>query len=251
VTSSSALPAPLPAHLSDLDSAHFGVRIARSHLSTAEELATVLAWCREQSVDMLVLRCTTASTALVNAAEREDFLLMDTLVYYGCELAGAMRAPAKLPASFSMRSAESFDANAAAQLAQACFHDYLGHYHADPRLDRLRCDQAYGNWAHRTCTEPRGGEQAFVGEVGGKLAAFAATRVGGETGEGLLYCVAPEFRRQGLYQAMLAESMARCRSSGSRRFEISTQISNLPSQGAWAKMGMTPIASWYTLHKWF
>ncbi len=32
---------------------------------------------------------------------------------------------------------------------------------------------------------------------------------------------------------------------------ISTQITNLPSQASWARVGFVPHASYYTFHKWF
>jgi hypothetical protein len=130
-----------PVALSPIDEKRFGIRIARASAITVESLPGVLEFCRQQSVGMLIARCAVADLAAAQAMEREGFLLMDTLVYYARDL---RHPPLPRPSAEPIvRPCRPKDEPRVRQIAAEAFRAYLGHYHADPRLDRRLCDEAY------------------------------------------------------------------------------------------------------------
>ena len=242
------------AQLSDLDTAHFGVRIARVQLTDESSLEQAQAYCRDNAVAMLIARCSTENIATINAAEAAGFRLMDTLVYYwqkpepkevGASAAGV--------AGLDIRAVRSGDAAAVRILSASCFEGYRGHYHADPRLDPARCDQAYADWAYRSCLERGPDSEVFVGEIAGEVVAFTTVvrHPADGMGENLLIGVAAEHRRHGIYGVMVSEALAWCGRKGCPQMQLSTQITNVPVQNTWMRLGFRLRESCYTLHKWY
>ena len=240
--------------LSELDTAHFGVRIARVHLDDEQSLAAAQSFCRDNAVAMLIARCSTNDTDIVNTAEADGFRLMDTLVYYWQKPnPQAEGAAAARVAGLSIRPVRPGDESRVRKLSETCFEGYRGHYHADPRLDQARCDQAYADWAYRSCLERGPDSEVFVGEIQGEVIAFTTVVQSAQEslGENLLTGVAAGFRGQGVYAAMVSEAIAWAGRKGCRQVQLSTQITNVPVQNAWMRLGFKLKESCYTLHKWF
>lgn len=242
------------AKLSNLDTAHFGVRIARVQLTDEASLEAAQTYCRDNDVAMLIARCSTEATGIVNAAEAAGFRLMDTLVYYSqTPVPNEVGASAAGIEGLSIRAARSGDAAVVRKLSETCFEGYRGHYHADPRLDQALCDQAYADWAYRACLECGPDSEVFVGEIEGEVVAFTTVvrHPADGTGENLLIGVAAEHRRRGIYGVMVSEALAWCGRKGCQQMQLSTQITNVPVQNTWMRLGFRLQESCYTLHKWF
>ena len=73
-------------YVSDIDEDRFGIRIAKAFKVTSDNLPAIMDFCRDNSVMMLIARCPTNDFRAIHAMEREDFRLMDTLVYYSTDL---------------------------------------------------------------------------------------------------------------------------------------------------------------------
>lgn len=181
--------------------------------------------------------------------ESAGFRLMDTLVYYECSLAEASRGQSSVAGVRPMRAGEEGQVEA---IAQATFRGYVGHYHADPRLDPTLCDQTYASWARRCCKSSEAADVVLVTPVDGRIAGFVAIQVRlPDLGQLVLGAVAPNAQGRGLYGALAVGGMEWCRARGVQRFVSSTQINNFAAQKSWVGVGMTLTRAVYTFHKWF
>lgn len=237
------------ATISPLDSERFGVRAARANI-VPETLTRVLHFCSSEKIDLLIARCAARELSLVQQMESHGFQLMDTLVYYAFDLT-KKQIPEGCDA-FAVRAMRSDDKDRVRALAAAAFQGYIGHYHADPRLDRQKCDETYASWAERSVTSKSAADEVLVAEEGSNVAAFATLRLNSpDEGEGLLYAVAPEYQRRGVCPALMVHSLRWCRAQGAGRMLISTQLTNVSMQKVWCRVGFEPSHSYYTFHKWF
>jgi ribosomal protein S18 acetylase RimI-like enzyme len=234
---------------SQLDSERFGVRAARAQV-TAETLSRALDFCAAEKIDLLITRCTTNDLVAVQNMEAHGFLLMDTLVYYGFDL--SRKSIPQDTRGFFVRQLQAEDKDQVRMVAVQAFRGYRGHYHADPRLDKRKCDETYASWAERSAILKTAADEVLIVEQGGNLVGFATLRLNSpQEGEGLLVAVAPEYQKRGACQALMVHSLQWCRSQGAGRMVISTQITNVAMQKVWCRVGFEPRCSYYTFHKWF
>lgn len=239
-----------PVALSALDEERFGIRTAKAPAVTAALLPAVLDVCRRERVALLIARCDAADVAAAQALEAAGGFLTDTLVYYARTLADAPEpvehgAPPVRP----VRPGEEGTVEA---VAAAAFRGYLGHYHADPRLDRAACDAVYTSWALRSCRLREVADEVLVAERDGRIVGFATLKLNGpEEGEGILFGVAPEAQGLGVYRALMVNGLAWCRAKGARRMVVSTQITNAAVQRVWTRLGFELRHAVYTFHAWF
>ena len=176
---------------------------------------------------------------------------MDTLVYYAQNLAAG-----EIPPDTSnvlvrpVRRGEEEDMVQA--VAADSFRGYFGHYHADSRLDRKKCDEAYTSWALLSCTRRDVADEVLVADLDGSIVGFATLRLNTpDEGEGVLFAVAPSTQGEGIYRSFMIHGMRWCLSKGATRMVVSTQITNTAVQKVWTRLGFEPSHAHYTFHKWF
>jgi GNAT superfamily N-acetyltransferase len=248
-----AAPAALAAP-SALDSARFGVPIARATVPSAAAVPGAVAQCRAEGVAMLIARVPARDLAAAQALEAEGARLMDVLLYAARDL---VRAPvAEHPLDGLLRPATAADADAVARVAAAGFAGYQSHYHADRRLDPAACDAAYVEWARRSCESPAVADAVSVAEAGGEVVGFATVkRTSAVEADAVLFAVAPGAERHGvwrpdLYAALMLRALRWARSAGARRMTTSTQLTNVAVQKLWQRTGFEPSRSELTFHLW-
>lgn len=236
--------------LSAIDEARFGIRMARALNVSQADLEPMLAYCRQHQVRLLIARCAAADLAAAQALEAHGFRLMDTLVHYARDL---QRTPIPaLPEGLTVRPVRTDEADSVGRLAARAFHGYLGHYHADERLDRQRADEVYISWAQRSCAALDAANAVLVAERDGQLAGFVTLRlVSAGAAEVPLYGVDPAFQRQGVGRALLICGLEWGLERGASTLHIATQITNTASQKVWVRLGFEPTHAHYTFHKWF
>ncbi len=236
------------AAFSEIDSAHFGIRVARASGVDVDDLPEVMHFCAVNRIDLLIARCAATHTSAAQAMEKHGFLLMDTLVYYKADLVKRPLPPAS--ATLQIRALQPGDESQVQNIAAGAFKAYFGHYHADPRLDRRKCDEAYQSWALRSCKGAA--DEVLVAEQHGEVRGFATLRLNSpEEGEGVLVAVAPKAQGRGICPALMVNSMHWCKERGAQRMIISTQVTNISMQKVWCRVGLEPSYSYYTFHKWF
>ncbi len=236
--------------LSAIDEERFGIRTARASGVTLDRLSSVLEFCRNHDVVLLIARCPTSEVRVVQAVEREEFALMDTLVYYARDLT---KTP--IPADNGkvlVRPLRKGEEKQVAATAAESFHGYYGHYHADERLDRAKCDEAYTSWAVRSCVSREVADEVLVADLKNTIVGFATLRLNSpEEGEGVLFGVVPSAQGYGIYRSFMIRGMEWCRSKGATHMVVSTQINNIAVQKVWTRVGFELSHSYYTFHKWF
>ena len=235
--------------LSAVDTARFGIVTARADRLEVEQLAGVFDFCRSKQVQLLIARCAVEDMATTHALGEAGFALMDTLVYYERDL---VKFPLMEPPSESIALLQPGDIAQVEAIARACFRDYSGHYHADPRLDREACTEAYASWARSCCDQQ--GPRGFVlvaGEPSRRVGFGAFRRTSNDQGELVLGAVLPEARGEGLYRRLTIEGILQLQTSGISRFVTSTHVGNWSAQAAWTSAGLRPKRAYYTFHRWF
>jgi len=234
---------------SEIDSARFGLRIARAQV-TAANLAQVMDYCAAERIDLLIARCATSELATAQKMEASGFLLMDTLVYYSFDLT-KRTIPEDVPRA-RVREIAPGDQDGVERVASAAFQGYYGHYHADPRLDPKKCDEGYVSWATRSCASREVAKEVLVAEYNQNLVGFATLRLNSPAeGEGVLFGVAPEAQGMGIYRSFMVGGMQWCKAQQVKRMVVSTQVTNVAVQKVWCRVGFEPAHSYYTFHRWF
>lgn len=247
-----ASPAPsgVPCSLSAMDSARFGVVVARSPHLTADGLAEADAFCRAHYVDLLIARCPTSDSAAIVNLEADGFRLMDTVVYWRRSLITSPLPPQDT--TVKVRVLAPIDAEAASAVARQAFSAYDGHYHADTRLARAASTEAYASWAARCCAEAGAADAVLGVEVDRALAGFVALkRIDADTRDIMLAAVAPGAQGRGLFRALVASAMHMSAEHNFRAVEYSCVLTNISAQKALVRLGFEIDRSVHTFHKWF
>jgi ribosomal protein S18 acetylase RimI-like enzyme len=236
--------------LQPLDRERFGVVAARCSATTVHNLPEVLEFCQSHSVELLVARCDAEDYAAAQAIESAGGLLTDTLVYYGRSLSKA--SPTLEPDATVIRTLGPGEADCVRDVAAAAFAGYRGHYHTDSRLDRAKADEAYADWAYRSCVSPAMADEVLVAEQAGAVVGFLTLRRNGpDEAEIVLNGVAPRAQRQGVYRRLLVAAIDWSRAQRASRLLISTQLTNTPVQKAWSRTGFELLRAHHTFHLWF
>ncbi len=234
---------------SEVDSERFEIRVARAHVE-GNNLPQALEFCAAERISLLIARCPTTELRAAQEMESLGFLLMDTLVYYSFDL--VKRA---IPDGSSQAHVRKFMLEDKAQVesvAAAAFKGYYGHYHADPRLDRKKCDEGYVSWAVRSCTSKQVATDVLVAEREKKIAGFLTLRLNGpKEVEGVLFGVAPEAQGGGVGRSLMVDGLKWCKEQKASEMVISTQVTNVAVQRVWCRVGFEAARSYYTFHKWF
>jgi GNAT superfamily N-acetyltransferase len=236
--------------ISPLEQERFGVKAARADNITVPDLAGVDVFCEDNDVEMLIARVSVHHLDAVQQMESDGYRLMDTLVYY--EFDYARKDMPELDDTHPIYKIKPEDADRAAFIARQSFERYVGHYHADPRLDDDLCDAVYMDWANRTARDET--EHATFGAKNqtDELVSFTAVRMNNpDEAEAVLHAVAPEAQRQGIYSAMIYHNIHWGHQQGAERLIISTQITSTVVQKVWARVGFEFDRAYYTFHKWF
>jgi ribosomal protein S18 acetylase RimI-like enzyme len=234
--------------LSAIDHERFGIVTARDPHVTAESLGPALAFCRANHVKMFIARCKTEDLVVAQGLEQAGGRLMDTLVYFVRPLDRGIPDEGTLAVVRPLREGEADEVR---RVATESFRGYFGHYHADHRLDRAKCDEAYASWAYRSCLDREVASQVLVAENEGRIAGFLTLlHRGPEEQEIILNGVEPRAQRHGIYRALVLAALRHARADGARQVSISTQITNLAVQKTWTRLGFEPARSYYTFHLW-
>jgi GNAT superfamily N-acetyltransferase len=242
-------------YLSSVDKQRFGIRTARASQVTLKTLPATIEFCHDNEVRFLVARCSTSDLAVAQEMEQLGFLLMDTLVYYSRDLdniPAELIPPSHQSGQIQVRTVFPGEAEAVKRVAQRAFRDYFGHYHADARLDPVKCDETYADWALQSCRSKEVADEVLVALQDGGIKGFLTLQLRDpDLGEGILFGVDPETQGQGIGRLLMMHAIQWFLSRGIKQMQISTQIINLASQMVWAGLGFRLSHSYYTFHKWF
>lgn len=236
----------MPIEINAIETRRFGITAAKVMDLTASTDA-VNAAAMAQQVQMLTVRVPTDDLVRVQTLEADGYRLMDTLVYYDCNLADL--DPVDDP---MIRLATPADADGVAEVARLSFAGYIGHYHTDPRLSDTNADAAYVEWAHNSIKDCGSNSPAYVALDADRITGFLTVRHNCYIeAEVVLNGIHPEMQSKGIYARLLAHALGSMKYAGFERALISTQVNNIPVQKVWSRLGLRMARSYYTFHKWF
>ena len=235
--------------LNNLETNRFGIIAARV-IDVSASPEAIAAEAHAKGVQMLTIRVDVSDLPRVHALEAAGYQLMDTLVYYSRDLVD-LPATRQSVNGVTLRQATPADTVSVGKLAREAFAGYIGHYHADPRLNDAAADAAYVEWAENSTERVSGDAPVLLAEVAGRVSGFLTMRRNSpDEMEIVLNAVGPESQGKGLYTALVSESLSIARELGAGAVIISTQINNYAVQRIWARLGFFHVRSLYTFHKW-
>lgn len=226
---------------SPLDSERFGIAVARADGVTAERMPSVLDYCREHGIELLIARSDAADVASTKALVDAGLVPLEGQITY--------RAPLRPRSHPDIREGAPDDREAMAALAGAAFDGFASHYHLDSRLDAAKCRDGYVDWTLRGLA----GDAAdvfYVAEVDGEPAAFGMFSQQGAESVFVLSAVAEPARGRGLYSSLLHHGMSWATERGAESMIGITPYGNVPAQRNLIKAGFRPVASATTFHGW-
>lgn len=232
------------------DAKHFGLPIASFGPEGPTDVAPALMWAQDQRIAMMMARCDTASSETVHALESSGFQLMDTYVRYAFDFAKKDIQADK--GSIPVRSFLPGDISQIEQVAIQSFGGYMGHFHADARLSRDRCDTVYSEWAANSCRDKKLADDVLVAVREGEILGFATMKgIGPTASEGILFGVAPKAQGLGIYRSFMVHGMRWSKERGYAMMEVGTQVNNYAVQKVWQRLGFEIHGSGHTFHRWF
>jgi len=234
--------------LSDIDEKRFGIPSARADDVEVGDLDGIDSFCREKGVRFLIARCGIDRLDVAQAMEERDFRLMDTLIYCKFDFAKKTPLPPLKQDIYIIRDIKAGEEHALRDMATEIFHDYQsGHYHADPLLDRAKCNEVYPDWAYNSCLFKQAADKVLVAESQKQLVGFITVK---NKGEIVLNGVLPAFQKKGIYADLLTHALHALQPLA-KHVVVSTQLSNFAPQKIWARLGFEPHEAMYTFHKWY
>lgn len=240
----------MPIEINRLETDRFGVVAARIIDPDASPDAIDEA-AQAQGVQFLTVRMEVSDLPRVHAFEAAGYQLMDTLVYYDRALDVA---PLSVTAAdgVTCRLAAPADAPVVAELARIGFQAYMGHYHADPRLDDGAADAAYVEWAETSTARVSHNAPVVIAQLHDQPVGFVTLRFDNAKREVefVLSAVHPVSQGLGVYGTLMAEALHRAKDIGAERAFTSTQINNYAVQRVWSRLGFVHCRSLYTFHRW-
>jgi ribosomal protein S18 acetylase RimI-like enzyme len=243
----------MPLKLNALQTHRFGVVCAQFDGLGKElpQLVSVNQMAGELKVKMISTRVSVESIEKVHMLEADGYQLMDTLIYYGGPVATS-RTFDELKHTPDMHIASANDANVVVEIAKAAFAGYIGHFHADPKLDNTLADNVYVDWASQSIKHSNSKNPAILILQDDQVCGFATTRRNTPTeSEVILNCIHPDAQGKGLYKKLFKQTMSILAANGAKHLTVSTQINNYAVQKVWASLGLVHQRSYYTFHKWF
>jgi GNAT superfamily N-acetyltransferase len=234
---------------SEIDTKRFGRRIFRAALDCPEDVALVWQECAAAGAEMLIVRCSSTRTDVAQQVETRGARLMDTIVCFERDLA---REPqAVTTSSVVVRAGAGGDLPVLETTAREAFTGYLGHYHADPRLDGRLATEGYVDWFRHTTAAPD--HLVLVALLSDVPVGFLSLRFGAneEAADIALNAVAPSAQRKGVYDALVKGALRECERRAVGQVRAATQLQNIAPQKVWIRNGFEPLKSEYTFHQWF
>jgi ribosomal protein S18 acetylase RimI-like enzyme len=238
--------------IDEMQTARFNVVCAKliGEPECRSDLAEIDRVAKTKQISMITTRVSVDEIRWVQNLEEDGFRLMDTLVYYGRKLDDIDNS--KISASsMNICLASKKDVNGVAEIARNAFKDYMGHFHADPRLKNSAADAVYMDWAVKSVESAANDSPVVVAKKDGRIVGFLTAKLHDTSlCEVILNGVHPDAQQQGVYPMMFSFIMDYFKNKNANRIIVSTQINNYAVQKAWAGLGLTHYASYYTLHKW-
>lgn len=189
----------------------------------------------------------------VQACEAAGFELVDAILKFALHDTEWAGLP-PLPPGVALRDAVAADIEPLAALAARGF--IYDRFHNDPALPAGVADRVHAAWL-TNAVKGKTGDGVVVADVDGRPAGFfilALDKAAGQhfdcpVGTLVLITVDATLRRRGVALALSHGSVAWLKERGARRFEVGTQLANVPAANVYLKSGFKLVNTSLSLRR--
>jgi len=238
--------------ISKLDSDRFGFNIAKIN-NYVFEIEKTLNFLKENNVKLIISRVPLNNLKLLNELEKKGFEIKDIQATYKYKLINIQHNFAQISDEVKLRNAELKDSKELELIALDSFKNY-GHYSANDKLDKNKCNEIYGDWITRSLTNSKIADKIIVAEVDNEIAGFLSfkkhTNNEGNYAAGGIGAVNSKYRSQDIFKKISFEGLVWGKSENLDWIEHNVLITNYPVNRSFAKQGFVISDTYATLHKW-
>lgn len=217
----------------------------------------VLEQARQDGFDFVSCKVYTDEMKLIHALQAHGFLLVDTMLEHGLEL-GSDPVPEHPPPpddGLVIRLADSSDLKATMRMVEACFAQYFGRFHSDPRIPREDADRVYTEWVRGSFGDYA--DYVLLAEIEGRIVGCTVWRKlspieehGIRAANYSLSTVHPDHAGKGLATRLSLCGIDLFREQGFRFIEALTHINNLAIERTLRASGFKIVDGRHTFHLW-
>jgi dTDP-4-amino-4,6-dideoxy-D-galactose acyltransferase len=224
------------------DTEFWGFRAARLHANTVDDLADADKLIAEDKIRWVSLLAPSTDVALVNAAVRLGYTIVDTRITLSKQLADSGE-----PTRADLALADDTDQMAA--IAATAFP--LSRFSVDPHLDDQRCELFYDTWV-RNSMNGQMADAVVVSRHDGLVDGFVTMRLRPDRTASLpLVAIRSDRRGRGVGKRLATDAVGWLVEQGAMNVDVVTQLSNLSAVRLYESVGFQTIDAGHWLHRWY
>lgn len=224
----------------DWDSNHFGLNFAKINFINAKgdysEKCSIIKKLLKKvdglKYDYVFLRWDTKDLPVIHSLEDTGYRFIINSV----TLIHTLKKLDNLNSPINVRTCRNEDAPQLEDLARNSFT--FDRFHADPELDKEKCDSLHSEWAKNCC---KGGlaDKIFITEISGRIAGFSACKIDKDNkiGTFVLLGVSPDFRNKGVGAILLNATLDFLKNNNTTLVELRTELTNHPAVNLYQQLG--------------
>lgn len=232
------------------DSAHFGLRIARSTARRLDSRASrkLQAACKQLEVDCLYFLADAADHATVAALLESGFAFVDIRLTFEARVGEVPNVPSREGLLF--RAGSAYDLEALRPIAAGSYRQ--SRFYVDPRFGDESASLMYQIWLEKSLAAGFA-DHVVVAESNGRAVGFITIHLDKPPGEGNigLVGVAGAARGKGCASGMLHHASRWLAARGRDCLNVVTQGRNVSAQRLYQRCGFVTRSVELWFHKWF
>lgn len=225
---------PKTAELLHWDSEFWGTRIGRTAAPDVDQ------WAIENTVGLMFLLASTDEPEVIRDAEERGYRYTDVRV----ELAMKPRTRSAF-SPLTIRTIEPSDVEHLALLARRSHR--ITRFYADPRFDRMRCDDLYEGWLRNSAA---GWAQDVLVAGSGRAKGYCTLHMDDGVASIGLIAVEEESRRTGVGGALVEAAIEWAATQSASRISVVTQGRNRAALRTFQRAGFLHARTDVWLHRW-
>lgn len=224
------------------DTEFWGVRAARLHANSVDDLAGADSVIAEDKIRWVSLLAPSTDVALINAAVRLGYSIVDvriTLFKYLGDCAASSHADL----------AALDDTDQMAAIAATAFP--LSRFSVDPHLDDRRCELFYDTWV-RNSMNGQMADAVVVSRNDRQVDGFVTMRLRPDRTASLpLVAIRSDRRGRGVGNRLVTGALSWLAAQGAMNVDVVTQLSNLSAVRLYESVGFQAVDAGHWLHRWY
>lgn len=239
-------------YISEIDSMRFGFKIARIN-DFNNQPEQIIKDLKNQSVKLVISTIRSNNVYIINTLENLGFEYKDTLLKYQFLLNNPSQLDWKTGKNIQIRTAKKKDIEELMNIAGEAFKNQ-GHYFADHKLDKTKCNDLYKDWIKNCCLDKNIADIVFLAEKDSEIAGFLSYKILSENNQQysrtLLGAVKKKLLRLGVYTTLLKKGFIWGVDHNLAHEEHFVSLTNIPINQVFYRLGFKMVDSFITLHGW-